>query len=60
MTLAMIQTLRVLLLLTSLLGGMPCRRSSSMPQPPEIAARAYLLLDVTANQVLAELCGHAG
>jgi D-alanyl-D-alanine carboxypeptidase (penicillin-binding protein 5/6) len=25
------------------------------PQPPEIAARAYLLIDVTANQVLAEL-----
>ena len=24
-----------------------------MPQPPEIAARAYLLLDVTANQILA-------
>jgi serine-type D-Ala-D-Ala carboxypeptidase (penicillin-binding protein 5/6) len=24
------------------------------PQPPEVAARAYLLLDVTANQVLAE------
>lgn len=24
-----------------------------MPQPPEIAARSYLLLDVTANQVLA-------
>jgi D-alanyl-D-alanine carboxypeptidase (penicillin-binding protein 5/6) len=24
------------------------------PQPPEIAARSYLLLDVTANQMLAE------
>jgi len=24
------------------------------PQPPEIAARAYLLLDVTASQVLAQ------
>lgn len=24
-----------------------------MPQPPEVAARAYLLLDVTANQILA-------
>ena len=23
------------------------------PQPPEIAARTYMLLDVTANQVLA-------
>jgi D-alanyl-D-alanine carboxypeptidase (penicillin-binding protein 5/6) len=27
--------------------------SAQMAQPPEIAARAYLLLDVTANQVLA-------
>ena len=25
----------------------------AMPQPPEIAARGYLLLDVTANQILA-------
>jgi D-alanyl-D-alanine carboxypeptidase (penicillin-binding protein 5/6) len=24
------------------------------PQPPEIAARAYLLVDITANQILAE------
>nr|WP_240606662.1 D-alanyl-D-alanine carboxypeptidase family protein [Limnohabitans parvus] len=24
-----------------------------MPQPPEVAARAYLLIDVTANQILA-------
>ena len=27
---------------------------AQMPQPPEVAARAYLLLDVTANQVLAQ------
>ena len=27
--------------------------SAQVPQPPEIAARAYLLVDVTANQVLA-------
>ncbi len=26
---------------------------AQMPQPPEIAAKAYLLIDVTANQVLA-------
>ncbi|MFM8691237.1 MAG: D-alanyl-D-alanine carboxypeptidase family protein [Limnohabitans sp.] len=26
---------------------------AQMPQPPEVAARAYLLMDVTANQVLA-------
>ena len=27
--------------------------SAQTPQPPEIAARSYLLLDVTANQILA-------
>jgi serine-type D-Ala-D-Ala carboxypeptidase (penicillin-binding protein 5/6) len=27
--------------------------AQGMPQPPEIAARSYLLLDVTANQILA-------
>src|SRR5438128_7473731 len=27
--------------------------SAQTPQPPEIAARSYLLVDVTANQVLA-------
>jgi D-alanyl-D-alanine carboxypeptidase (penicillin-binding protein 5/6) len=27
--------------------------AAQAPQPPEIAARAYLLLDVTAGQVLA-------
>ena len=27
---------------------------AQIPQPPEIAARAYLLLDVTANQLLAQ------
>ena len=26
---------------------------SAAPEPPEVAARAYLLLDVTANQILA-------
>ena len=28
---------------------------AQVPQPPEIAARAYLLVDLTAQQVLAEL-----
>ena len=28
--------------------------AAQAPQPPEIAARSYLLLDVTANQILAE------
>ena len=27
--------------------------AAQTPQPPEIAARAYLLVDVTANQILA-------
>ena len=27
--------------------------SAQTPQPPEIAARSFLLLDVTANQILA-------
>lgn len=26
---------------------------AQMPQPPEVAAKAYLLIDVTANQILA-------
>ncbi|MDH4059487.1 MAG: D-alanyl-D-alanine carboxypeptidase [Aquincola sp.] len=34
------------------LAALPSRAQS--PQPPEIAARQYLLLDVTTNQVLAE------
>lgn len=51
----MIRTLR-----TSFLGFWllwPCLlpAQAQMPQPPEIAARAYLLVDITANQVLAEL-----
>ena len=28
-------------------------QAQSAPEPPEVAARAYLLLDVTANQILA-------
>ena len=31
-----------------------CGVCAQMPAPPEVAARAYLLLDITANQVLAE------
>ena len=53
--LAMIRTLRVLLLLVSMFGLTAVQAQSLMPQPPEIAARAYLLLDLTANQVLTEL-----
>ena len=36
-----------------LIAAVPlCLRAQTMPQPPEIAASAYLLLDVTANQIL--------
>ena len=35
--------------------GLVCQSQAQTPQAPEIAARAYLLIDVTANQVLAEL-----
>ena len=55
MTLAMIRILRVLLLLVAMSGLRSVQAQSLMPQPPVIAARAYLLLDLTANQVLAEL-----
>ena len=36
-----------------LLAGLSAGLHAQMPQPPEIAARAYLLMDVTANQILA-------
>jgi D-alanyl-D-alanine carboxypeptidase (penicillin-binding protein 5/6) len=35
------------------LSGLAWGAQAQMPQPPELAARAYLLIDVTANQVLA-------
>ena len=36
------------------LGLMLSVANAQMPQAPEVAARAYLLMDVTANQVLAQ------
>ena len=33
--------------------ALSCTAYGQMPQPPELAAKAYLLIDVTANQVLA-------
>ena len=51
----MIQTLRAALIGFGLLGAFLSPAQAQIPQPPEIAARAYLLVDVTANQVLAEL-----
>ena len=43
--------LSTLCLLSGLLGG--SAGAQPMPQPPEIAARSYLLLDLTSNQQLA-------
>src|SRR6476620_8806999 len=40
-------------LAASLLAFFCLCASAQVPQPPEIAARSYLLLDVTANQMLA-------
>ena len=37
-----------------LLALLCCAALAQAPQPPEVAARSYLLLDVTAGQVLAE------
>ncbi len=43
--------------LLAFLVGLTCALpvQAQVPQPPEIAARAYLLVDLTAQQVLAEL-----
>ena len=54
MTLSLRATL--LSLFIGLLGGLSALQAQAQaPQAPEIAARAYLLVDVTAQQVLAEL-----
>ena len=34
-------------------GALALSAQAQMPQPPEVAAKAYLLIDVTANQILA-------
>ena len=41
-------------ILISLLTAVCLSAAAQSPQPPEIAARSYLLLDVTANQILAQ------
>ncbi len=41
-------------LLLSLAAAVSLSAAAQAPQPPEIAARSYLLLDVTANQILAQ------
>jgi D-alanyl-D-alanine carboxypeptidase (penicillin-binding protein 5/6) len=40
-------------LIAIFLAALSFAAAAQMPQPPEVAARAYMLLDVTANQVLA-------
>jgi D-alanyl-D-alanine carboxypeptidase (penicillin-binding protein 5/6) len=40
-------------LAATLLAALCFSAQAQMPQPPEVAAQAYLLIDVTANQVLA-------
>ncbi len=43
------------LLISALLAAYHLRRvSAQTPQPPEIAARNYLLIDLSSQQVLAE------
>lgn len=44
--------MKYLIALVLALAGLAC--SAQTPQPPEIAARQFLLLDMTSNQVLAE------
>jgi D-alanyl-D-alanine carboxypeptidase (penicillin-binding protein 5/6) len=55
-----LKTAMTRLLRTTLIGflmGLTCvfQVQAQVPQPPEIAARAYLLVDLTAQQTLAEL-----
>jgi D-alanyl-D-alanine carboxypeptidase (penicillin-binding protein 5/6) len=45
---SLFKNLTALLLASIALSG-----HAQMPQPPEVAAKAYLLIDITANQVLA-------
>ncbi len=45
---------RFLLALVLVSLGLVARAQTQLPQPPEIAARSYLLMDVTSGQVLAQ------
>jgi D-alanyl-D-alanine carboxypeptidase (penicillin-binding protein 5/6) len=40
--------------LIALFAALCLQAAAQMPQPPEIAARSYLLFDITANQLLAQ------
>jgi D-alanyl-D-alanine carboxypeptidase (penicillin-binding protein 5/6) len=44
---------RVLFICLSAVAVLPAAAQMQMPQPPEVAAKAYLLMDVTTGQVLA-------
>jgi serine-type D-Ala-D-Ala carboxypeptidase (penicillin-binding protein 5/6) len=48
---SMKNSLKKILVIVSLLSGVVAQ--AQMPLPPEVAAKSYLLLDVTANQILA-------
>jgi D-alanyl-D-alanine carboxypeptidase (penicillin-binding protein 5/6) len=45
---------RLTVWLAALAVALPLAVRAQAPQPPEIAAKSYLLLDITSNQVLAE------
>lgn len=51
----MLRCFSSLLLSASLLAGVALPATAQMPQVPEVAAKAYLLMDVTSGQVLASL-----
>ncbi len=40
--------------LIALFAALCLQAAAQMPQPPEVAARSYLLFDITANQMLAQ------
>ncbi|WP_370871242.1 D-alanyl-D-alanine carboxypeptidase family protein [Hydrogenophaga sp.] len=51
----MLRRFSAFLLSAFLLAGSALPVSAQMPQPPDVAAKAYLLMDVTSGQVLASL-----
>ncbi|WP_370870378.1 D-alanyl-D-alanine carboxypeptidase family protein [Hydrogenophaga sp.] len=51
----MLRRFSAFLLSAFLLAGSVLPVSAQMPQPPDVAAKAYLLMDVTSGQVLASL-----
>ncbi|WP_370654537.1 D-alanyl-D-alanine carboxypeptidase family protein [Hydrogenophaga sp.] len=51
----MLRRFSAFLLSAFLLAGSVLPVSAQMPQPPDVAAKAYLLMDVTSGQVLASM-----